>query len=129
MYRPYPTANSSKSSEIKKFAEQKNANIKKFVEDKSASIAISSAFNGAAQLANTILELNPKKDGIEHFSSKELIDYFWVIHEGIYKEYLERFAEAQIDGVAIYNSIKGRRLEIADKELSAEDIEVGNDNG
>jgi hypothetical protein len=110
----------NKDAKIEKAIEHKEQNIKKYTDDKSISIAISSAFNGAKDIAVAIIEAG-KKFSEEVITEKE----FWEFHQKIYKDYLERFILAQIEGVEFYNQVKGRYQAIKDKELA--DVEISTD--
>lgn len=93
-YRRSPTLNNPKEKAIKEAVERKEKSIKGFVDAKSASIAVSSAFNGATTICAALIS-SGRLDGKD----------FWEKHSEIYKEYLERFANEQIDGAEIYNQI------------------------
>jgi len=78
----YPTVN--KSGQIRKFQAEKEEKIKRHTDAKSLSIAVSSAFNGAAQLATAMVQVGAIKPA-----------KYWETQEKLYKEYLERFISAQ----------------------------------
>jgi len=76
--------NLNKEASIEKMVDRRERSIQSFADKKSVSIAISSAFNGAADICTTLLhigKLEPEK--------------FWDEHEKWYEDYFNRFMEKQ----------------------------------
>lgn len=73
---------------IEKAVRRKERNIKRFADAKSQSIAISSAFNGAAEIVNTLVKIGRVGAGD-----------FWKEHDTWYHDYLNRFLDEQEKGI------------------------------
>lgn len=84
--------NSNKEAGIERMVARREKSIQSFTDKKSMSIAISSAFNGAASLCTALVQIGK----IEPES-------FWEEHEKWYTDYLERFLDKQEQPKEEYN--------------------------
>ena len=83
-YSKFGNANAGKKEDIEKAVKRKEDSIKKYTDSKSLSIAVSSAFNGASQIATALLHNGELK-----------MEQYWEAHKQLYEEYLTFFLEAQ----------------------------------
>lgn len=97
----WQTANKKgKTAEIKEAMDRKERSIQRFVDAKSLSIAVSSAFNSASDLCNTLVASggvpNPLTD------SKG----YWEAHSKLYEELLNGFLDAQEEAAEWQRGLK-----------------------
>ena len=107
----------SKESAIKSAMDRKENSIRQFADAKSMQIAVSSAFNGAAQIVTALLSIGAIKP-----------EEYWDTQEEWYFEYLKRYNTAQADVSKDANSEvtnkKGRKADLIaeNKDLAAQDF-------